>query len=173
MCVTFIIIRYILLSPALLSCFMWARAFLITMMMKARGLLQEKWEIRHARTKDAHIICAVHTTAIRQLGNSHFDSKEISQWIQRRITWNYQPFIAKGEIFMAVYDKTLIGFGRLYSREVRALHVSPDSVRKSWKCLTASCIWRNWRRKRNVKIWLSSLLWMLQHLSESQLCHMQ
>ena len=31
---------------------------------------------------------------------------------------------------MAVHDKTVLGFGRLHSREARALYFSPDSVRK-------------------------------------------
>ena len=30
---------------------------------------------------------------------------------------------------MAVHDKTVLGFGHLHSREVRALYVSPNLVR--------------------------------------------
>ena len=137
------------------------------------GLLQEKWKIQHARTKDADIIYSIHTTAIHQLGSSHYDCKEISQWIQRQSAWNYQPFIAKARYSCLSMTKQYSDLVACIAKKWERSMFLPIQLKKSWKCLNASCIWRNWRRKSNVKIWLSSLLWMLQHLSESQLCHMQ
>ena len=88
--------------------------------------------IRKAEQEDCPSIADVHTSAIRAISTSLYTPEEIEAWAVPRTPESYKESIRSKEFYVAVEDDVIVGFGVLNqgSREIEAVYVSPDVMRR-------------------------------------------
>ncbi|MGI8897306.1 MAG: GNAT family N-acetyltransferase [Pyrinomonadaceae bacterium] len=88
--------------------------------------------IRKAEVEDCLSIAHVHSSAVRAISTSLYTAEEIEAWALPRTPENYKQSIHTKEFHVAVEDDVTVGFGVLNpeSREIEAVYVSPDVMRR-------------------------------------------
>lgn len=88
--------------------------------------------IRKAEPEDCPSIAHVHSDAVRAISTGLYTPEEIEAWAVPRTPESYQQSILTKEFYVAVEDDVMVGFGVLNqeSREIEAVYVSPDVLRR-------------------------------------------
>jgi GNAT superfamily N-acetyltransferase len=92
--------------------------------------------IRKAMRADAPRLHELHTTSVRTLCSGHYAPEVIDGWLLNRRPQGYLPPIQRGDIFVAEYGSTIVGFGEAVPGVVIAVYVDPIAV----KCHVGSAI---------------------------------
>jgi hypothetical protein len=67
--------------------------------------------IRKAMRVDAPRLHELHTTSVRALCSGHYAPEVIDGWLLNRRPQGYLAPIERGDIFVAEYGSTIVGFG--------------------------------------------------------------
>ena len=94
------------------------------------GLPRRDFTIRPARLDDAPAIHALHTASVRALCAGHYAPEVIDGWLANRAPAGYLDSIARGVLFVAEHDGTLLAFGEADPGLVRAIYVDPAAVQR-------------------------------------------
>jgi putative acetyltransferase len=78
--------------------------------------------IRRATDDDRVAIARLHEASIRALGPSHYTPEEVESWAANIRPENYP---IEHEIYVAVDDAEVIGFGHYHDGEIAAVYVHP------------------------------------------------
>ena len=86
--------------------------------------------IRPATESDAEEIFRVHSDSIRVLCSSRYGPEEIEAWIAVRSPASYRVALASRELFVALWQDEIVGFGQLdpEKAEVEACYVAPAAT---------------------------------------------
>jgi GNAT superfamily N-acetyltransferase len=95
------------------------------MFMQASSL-----SIRKAMRTDAPRLHELHTTSVRTLCSGHYAPEVIDGWLLNRRPQGYLPPIERGDIFVAEYGSTIVGFGEAIPGAVIAVYVDPIAVKR-------------------------------------------
>ena len=85
--------------------------------------------IRQATSGDADQIHKLHTSSVKALCKDHYSPEQIAGWLQNRTPQGYLPGIERGEVFVAVDEGRIVGFGHAVPGEVVAVYVAPECTR--------------------------------------------
>lgn len=88
-----------------------------------------KFKIRTATNEDVFIIHDIHTKAARITCAKAYSKTQIDVWLEKRKPEGYYNGINKKEMFVAVFDKQIVGFGHAYSGVILAIFVHPEYQR--------------------------------------------
>jgi putative acetyltransferase len=86
--------------------------------------------IRRATDADRVAIARVHEASIRGLGRTHYSPEQVESWAAHIVPENYAFGIAEHQMFVAVDDDEVIGFGHYHDQEIHAVYVHPEY---SWR----------------------------------------
>lgn len=86
--------------------------------------------VRPALAADAERLHALHTASVRGLCGDHYSADIIDGWLLNRSADIYRPIIERGDIFVAVDEERVVGFGEAVPGEIRAIYVDPAEARK-------------------------------------------
>jgi GNAT superfamily N-acetyltransferase len=86
--------------------------------------------IRKSIRADAPRLHELHTTSVRTLCSGHYAPEVIDGWLLNRRPQGYLRPIDRGDIFVAEYGSSIIGFGEAISGSVIAVYVDPTAVRR-------------------------------------------
>ena len=85
--------------------------------------------IRQATSGDANRIRELHTSSVQALCKDHYSPEQIAGWLKNRTPQGYLPGIERGEMFVAVDEGRIVGFGHAVPGEVVAVYVAPECIR--------------------------------------------
>ncbi|MFU2018912.1 GNAT family N-acetyltransferase [Peribacillus butanolivorans] len=80
--------------------------------------------IRLATPEDRKEIFNVHRHSVRNLCSEQYTEEQINMWLGGRDPDIYLPAIERGELWVAVSDRTILGFVEVEGNEVTKLFVS-------------------------------------------------
>lgn len=88
--------------------------------------------IRPAMAADAEQIAAVHASAIRDVCGQEYEPSQIQAWLSGKTHQGYLRAIAERQVFVALRDDRVLGFGEIDPRtgEIFAVYVRPDCLRQ-------------------------------------------
>jgi GNAT superfamily N-acetyltransferase len=92
--------------------------------------------IRKAMREDAPRLHELHTTSVRTLCSGHYAPEVIDGWLLNRRPQGYLLPIERGDLVVAEYGLTIIGFGEAVPGAIIAVYVDPIAV----KCRIGSAI---------------------------------
>jgi len=85
--------------------------------------------IQQATEEDANQIHEMHTSSVKALCKDHYSSEQIAGWLKNRTPQGYLSGIERGEMFVVVEGKRIVGFGHAVPGEVMAVYVDPERAR--------------------------------------------
>ena len=86
--------------------------------------------MRKAEEADAAPIHELHLRSVRQLCSAAYPMEIIEGWLANRTPRGYLAGILRGEMYVAVIDRKIVGFGHAIPGEIAATYVDPDYVRR-------------------------------------------
>jgi GNAT superfamily N-acetyltransferase len=84
--------------------------------------------IRQATEADAPRLHELHTSSVQTLCSRHYAPEIIDGWLQNRSPQGYLPPIQRGDVFVAEYGSTIVGFGEAVPGVIIAIYVDPRAV---------------------------------------------
>src|SRR5439155_25525451 len=67
--------------------------------------------------------------SVKALCKDHYSLEQITGWLKNRTPQGYLPGIERGEMFVAVNERRIVGFGHAVPGEVVAVYVEPEWTR--------------------------------------------
>src|SRR5262245_5338587 len=90
-----------------------------------------KFTIRPATSADAEAICRMHVESIRINCAADYTPEQIEAWAGPKRAEHYVDAMSHGEImFVAESQEKIVGFAALNGDEIKAVYVSPASIRQ-------------------------------------------
>src|SRR5688500_5069970 len=86
--------------------------------------------IRKAMGADAPRLHELHTTSVRALCSGHYAPEVIDGWLLNRRPQGYLAPIERGDIFVAEYCSTIVGFGEGVPGAIIAVYVYPIALKR-------------------------------------------
>lgn len=86
--------------------------------------------IRKATINDAEEMHRIHEDAVRKTCKNFYTKKQIDVWLEDRMPEGYHKGIKKGDMYVAVDNDQVIGFGHAVPGEIKAIFVDPISHKK-------------------------------------------
>jgi predicted N-acetyltransferase YhbS len=86
--------------------------------------------IRQATEADAPRLHELHTSSVRTLCSRHYAPEIIDGWLQNRSPHGYLPPIQRGDIFVAEFGSTIVGFGEAVPGVIVAVYVDPSAIER-------------------------------------------
>jgi len=79
---------------------------------------------------DAPRLHELHTTSVRALCSGHYAPEVIDGWLLNRRPQGYLAPIERGDIFVAEYCSTIVGFGEGVPGAIIAVYVDPIALKR-------------------------------------------
>lgn len=79
---------------------------------------------------DAPRLHELHTTSVRALCSGHYAPEVIDGWLLNRRPQGYLAPIERGDIFVAEYCSTIVGFGEAVPGAIIAVYVDPIALKR-------------------------------------------
>jgi putative acetyltransferase len=87
--------------------------------------------IRIAKQEDSEEIWRIHTSAVREISDSHYTAQEIKVWADAEKPEHFKESIRNNEFYVAEENGSVIGFGILTRNGgIEGIYVKPDVVRR-------------------------------------------
>jgi GNAT superfamily N-acetyltransferase len=85
-------------------------------------------KIRPATSADATKIHQLHTRSVKELCKEYYTPAQIAGWLKHRRPDGYLSGIERGQMFVAVAGRRIVGFGQAVPGEIIAVFVAPDQA---------------------------------------------
>lgn len=87
-------------------------------------------ETRTAIISDAKEMQLLHTNAIKKTCSDCYSKVQIDVWLDGRTPEGYHEAINKGDMYVVVENRMIVGFGHAIPGEIVAIYVDPASHKK-------------------------------------------